>query len=87
MTEASSEWKFLFSKSNNNNIYNYLDDSFILPGTSIFITKLFVKDNVGVRTIKLKVDNTILLKGECEVQLQYERTQQGVMLDKMKVKV
>ena len=54
MSATKSEWEFLFNKKNNF-IYDKIDDSFILPGTSIVVTKMFVKDNVGIRKITMQV--------------------------------
>ena len=42
----------MFNKQNKF-IYDRLDDEFLFPGTSIMVTKMFLRDNVGVRKISL----------------------------------
>ena len=76
-TPIKSEWKFLFNLNNyvDKVIYDKLADSMILPGTSIVVNKMFVKDNVGIRKITLKVDKLALKGTNCEINIQYQRSE------------
>ena len=62
--QTKEEWSFLF-KTSSNFIYGKLPEELILPGTSITVTKMFVKDNVGIRKITMQVDPKSNFKGQC----------------------
>ena len=99
--EDKSEWSLLFSKNKNQILYNRLEDNFLIPGSSVYMPKSFISDNIGIRKITLRTypgqsySESILsnylgqktFQGNCEITLAYQRTEQGVYYKKMDIHI
>lgn len=89
LQEIKSEWALPLSKPR---IYNRLAPVYLIPGTSIYLPKNFLSENIGIRTITLmafkpgNVDKKSIPK-DCDIRIQFRRSLAGKYHKKAEVEV